>query len=242
MLRVGACQTPEILGDVEAALGCIEDFAQRSEAAHVDLLLFPECLLQGYLAEEGHLREHALELGSAAFASILERLSHVRPTLVFGIIELLDGKYFNSAVVIRAGQLVGVYRKTHLSAGESLFEPGNAFPVFEQNGLTYGINICSDTAFEDVAAQIAVQGARLLLVLAQNMMKRPAAEEWKLLHNRIRAERVRETGMWLISADVTGARDGLRVAYGPTCVMNPQAEIVAQVALMATGMVVAEID
>ena len=131
MLRVGACQTPEILGDVEAALGCIEHFAQQSESAQVDLLLFPECFLQGYLVEEGHLRRHALDLESAAFASILQRLAPVRPTLVFGMIELRRSRYFNSAVVIRSGQVGGVYRKTHLSAGESLFEPGGAFPVFE---------------------------------------------------------------------------------------------------------------
>lgn len=242
MLRVGACQTPEILGDIESALGCIEHFARQSEAADVDLLLFPECFLQGYLVEEGHLRQHAIDLESAAFAAILQRLASIQPTLVFGVIELQRGCYFNSAVVIRSGQLAGVYRKTYLSAGESLFEPGAAFPVFELKGVTYGINICFDTNFAEAAAPLAAQGARLMLVPSQNMMRRAAADEWKLLHNRIRAERVKETGMWLVSADVTGARDDLRVAYGPTSVMNPEAEIVAQVPLMTTGMVLAEIE
>lgn len=49
-LRVGACQTPEILGDLAAALACVEDFARRADAQGVDLLLFPECFLQGYLS------------------------------------------------------------------------------------------------------------------------------------------------------------------------------------------------
>lgn len=75
---------------------------------------------------------------SNSLASILQRLTPVRPTLVFGMIELLRGRHFNSAVVIRSGQVVGVYRKTHLSAGESLFEPGGAF-LFELNGVTSGI-------------------------------------------------------------------------------------------------------
>ncbi len=114
--------------------------------------------------------------------------------------------------------------------------------MFELNGVTYGINICFDTNFADASAPLAAQGAQLMLVPSQNRMKRDAGEDWKLLHNRMRAERVRETGMWLVSADVTGARDDLRVAYGPTSVMNPEAEIVAQVPLMATGMVLAEIE
>jgi hypothetical protein len=47
--------------------------------------------------------------------------------------------------------------------------------------------------------------------------------------------------MWLVSADVTGARDASRIGYGPTSVMNPHADVVAQVPLMTVGMVVADI-
>ncbi len=70
-------------------------------------------------------------------------------------------------------------------------------------------------------------------------MKRQAAETWKYRHNAIRAARVKETGMWLVSADVTGAWDEGWVGYGPTSVMTPRAEVVAQVPTMSVGMVVA---
>jgi 5-aminopentanamidase len=108
-------------------------------------------------------------------------------------------------------------------------------------GLRYGVNICYDTRFADAAARIASQQARVLLVPAQNMMKRQAAETWKGRHNQIRAERVRESGLWLVSADVTGKRGDTHVGYGPTSVMAPSAEVVAQVPLMETGMVTAQI-
>ena len=240
-LRVGACQTPEILGDVDAALACLEDFACRAGAAGVDLLLFPECFLQGYLVEADHLRNHALDVGCAEFASVLRRLAPIAQTLVVGMIEQHGDRYFNAAVVITRGALMGVYRKTHLTPGESLFDKGDSYPTFEQRGVRFGINICYDTRFAEPAAAVAAQGAGLLLVLAQNMMRREAATRWKDLHNQIRAERVRETGMWLVSADVTGERDEQRIAYGPTTIMNPQAEVVAHVPLMTTGMTVTDI-
>ena len=47
--------------------------------------------------------------------------------------------------------------------------------------------------------------------------------------------------MWLVSADVTGARDGSRIAYGPTSTQDLYAHAVAQVPTMTMGMVVAEI-
>jgi predicted amidohydrolase len=187
------------------------------------------------------MSSHALDLRSATFASVLQRLTRIEQTLVFGLIELDDGRYFNSAVVVERGGLVGVYRKTHLVPGESLFDKGDVCPTFESKGVRFGINICYDTQFAEAAAPVAAQGAQLLLVPAQNMMRREAARHWKDLHHRIRAERVRETGMWLVSADVTGERDEYRIGYGPTSVINPRAEVVAQVPLMTTGMVVADI-
>ena len=86
-LRIGACQTPEILGDVEAALACMETFARRPASDEVDLLLFPECFLQGYLVESEHISKYALDLTATSFQKILDRLSPIRPTLVFGVIE-----------------------------------------------------------------------------------------------------------------------------------------------------------
>lgn len=240
-LRIGACQTPEILGDVEAALACMETFARRPASDEVDLLLFPECFLQGYLVDSEHISQHALDLTATSFQKILDRLSPIRPTLVFGVIEQSRAAYFNTAVVVRRGVLEGFYRKTHLVPGEHVFQAGNAYPTFNLHGVTCGINICYDTNFPEAAKAVAAQGGRVLLVPSQNMMRLRTAEEWKCRHNAIRAERVRETGMWLVSADVTGARDVGRIGYGPTSVMNPNADVIAQVPLMTVGMVVAEI-
>lgn len=240
-LRIGACQTPEILGDVEAALACMETFARRPASDEVDLLLFPECFLQGYLVDSEHISQHALDLTATSFQKILDRLSPIRPTLVFGVIEQSRAAYFNTAVVVRRGVLEGFYRKTHLVPGEHVFQAGNAYPTFNLHGVTCGINICYDTNFPEAAKAVAAQGGRVLLVPSQNMMRLQTAEEWKCRHHAIRAERVRETGMWLVSADVTGARDVGRIGYGPTSVMNPNADVIAQVPLMTVGMVVAEI-
>ena len=237
-LRVGGCQTPEILADVGSALECMESFAAQADAQGVELLLFPECFLQGYLVDQQHLHKHAIGLDELPY----RRLSRIEPTLAFGMIERRDGRFFNTVAVVERGELLGAYRKTHLVPGEALFDKGNDYPIFECGGLRFGINICYDMQFAEAAAAVAAQGATLLLGSAQNMARRQAAEHWKERHNRIRAERVRETGMWLVSSDVTGMRGPERIAYGPTCVFNPRAEIVAQVPLMTVGMAVADIE
>ena len=241
MVRIGTCQTPEVVADVLAAVRVIQDFAGRADSARLDLLLFPECFLQGYLVTDEHVRGQAIEIGSPEFDSVLARLAGLRQMLVFGLIERADGGYYNTAVVIVGGRVVGRYRKTFLTSAESVFTAGDGYPVFDCAGVRFGINICYDTQFERAAAAVAAGGARVLLVPAQNMMRREKAFWWQDRHNEIRARRARETGMWVVSADVTGERDRARIGLGPTGFLNPAGEVVGQVPAGATGMATAEI-
>jgi predicted amidohydrolase len=61
------------------------------------------------------------------------------------------------------------------------------------------------------------------------------------VRSAIRVRRVYETGICLVSADVTGERDDTRVGLGPTCVVNPVGQVVAQVPTGVTGIAIAEI-
>ena len=241
-MRIGACQTPEILGDVAAAVQVVHDLAGQTDAAGVDLLLFPECFLQGYLVTEQHVHGQALEVGSPEFADVLASLAAIRQLLVVGVIERSGGSYYNTAFVLLGGRVLGGYRKTFLTDGESVFTEGDAYPVFNCGGVRFGINICYDTRFPQAAAAVAAGGARVLLVPAQNMMRRDKAFWWQDRHNQIRTQRVRETGMWLVSADVTGQRDATRIGLGPTCVINPAGDVVAQVPPGKAGIAIAEIN
>jgi predicted amidohydrolase len=240
-MRIGACQPHEVLGDVDAALRTVRDFAVDADSADVDVLLFPECFLQGYLVTERHVSAHAMEMASPESAAVLAQLAAVRQMLVLGVIERAGGEYYNTAMLIAGGRVLGRYRKTFLTPGESVFTAGDSYPVFEREGVRFGINICSDTRFAEAAASVAAGGAQVLLVPAQNMMRRDKALWWQHRHNEIRACRARETGMWLVSADVTGDRDESRTALGPTCVMNPDGDVIAQVPAGTVGMVIADI-
>jgi predicted amidohydrolase len=235
MPLVAAYQTPEILGDVPAALDYL--LSASAEAGDADLLLFPEAFLQGYLAEPAHVAQYAVD----DLTPILRRLIRVRPALVFGVLERRGANYYNSAVVVKGGQLLGVYRKTHLYGTEqSVFTAGHSYPVFDLDGIRFGINICYDTRFAEAAAAVKDKGAQAVLVPAQNMMPRERALEWQDRHNEIRRERCRETGMWLVSADVTGTR-GDRIGLGPTCAIDPSGAVVAQVPLGSPGTVTVQI-
>ena len=234
-VRIAAAQTVELREDVEAALNCVADVAARAKTEGASLLCFPECFLSGYLSDETPARRNALDLASPAFEALLDRLPKTGPMIVMGLIEVEQGRLFNTAVVVNRGAVVGRYRKVHLLGGEQIFDAGNDCHVFEIAGLRFGINICYDTNFPEAARKVADLGASLIVCPANNMHRRKTAEALKDMHNSVRGERCRETGLWLVSADVTGKRDG-RISWGPTAVLNPAGEVVAQLPLEETGL------
>ena len=76
-MRIGACQTAEVLGNIPAAVACMEAFARQPGADTLDLLLFPECFLQGYLVQSDHLNRHGLDLSATPFLKLLDRIRQI---------------------------------------------------------------------------------------------------------------------------------------------------------------------
>ncbi len=233
-MRIAAAQTPDFQNDVAAALDWAEGVIDAASGQGTELLCFPEGYLQGYLTDS-RAHDAAIDLSSEIFAAIAARLSRPGLTIVLGLIERERDQIYNSAVVIADGRLLCRYRKINLLAGETVFAPGTQSVTFDLDGLRIGIAICFDTNFPATTAALRERGARLIVCPANNMMPADRAVVWKDRHNAERGARCRETGLWLISADVTGERDG-RIAWGPTAVLNPSGEVAAQLPLDVPGL------
>ncbi len=183
-----------------------------------------------------------MPLNSKAFEALLANFSMLDMTVVFGMIEREGDDFYNTAVVIKRGQLLGRYRKTELLAGEArVFSAGGDYPTFMVEDVCFGVNICKDLNYPALSAKVASLGASLLVCPCNNMLKHEAAIEWKDKHNEIRSQRCVESGLWLLSSDVTGNRDD-RVALGPTALIDPTGKVVAQAVLEKPGMIVYQIS
>ena len=185
--------------------------------------------------DEQDIRRAALNLLSPAFGHVLTQFPTSGPVIVMGLIEEEAGSFFNTAIVVKARRLIGRYRKKHLLAAERGYTPGNDCPIFEVDGLRFGISICYDTNFPETAHGIADAGGSLIVCCANNMLPRAKAEIYRDIHNAERAKRCRETGLWLASSDVTGQR-GDMVSWGPSAIITPAGEIAAQLPLDEAGL------
>lgn len=240
-IRVAAAQTTEFIGEVQNASTKAVELVREAKDFGASLICFPEAFLQGYLTSASHIERFAFPIDAPEIENLISRLPVNSPTVVLGFIEALDTGFANSAAIIQNQKVIGCYRKTHLLAQEIVFTAGDTYPVFDADGLRFGVNICYDTNFPEASQRVRDQGADLLVCCANNMLPRATAEKWKTRHNLIRGERCRETGLWMLSSDVTGNRDE-NVAWGPTSLLNRNGDVVAEVPLDKTGLLLAEFE
>ncbi len=100
------------------------------------------------------------------FANLAKELQVVLPISFF---EQANQTFFNSIAIFDAdGQLLGIYRKTHIPDGAGYqekyyFSPGDTgFRVWQTRYAKIGVGICWDQWFPEAARVMALQGAELL--------------------------------------------------------------------------------
>ena len=101
------------------------------------------------------------------FADLCRELSVVMPISIY---EKDENELYNSVVMIDAdGEILGVYRKTHIPDDhyyqeKFYFTPGNSgFKVFETRYGRVGVGICWDQWFPETARCLALKGADIIL-------------------------------------------------------------------------------
>ena len=253
-MKIAIAQINATVGDLTGNVSRIVEFAARAQGEGAALMVTPELALCGYPPEDLLLREDFLAACDQALLDLAARAGNV--TLVVGHPRVSEGKRYNSAAVIRDGRIVGVYDKQRLPNytvfdEERYFEPGGKPCVFGIDGVSFGVNICEDTwgaqgpatararGGERVGINICADswsatapraareaGANVLLVLNAS----PYHMDKQQVRHDIMRERVAETGMALVYANLVGGQDEL-VFDGGSFVLNREGVLTHQLPL-----------
>jgi predicted amidohydrolase len=143
--------------------------------------------------------------------------------------------------VLASGAIVGVYRKQHPAINRSVYAAGRQLPVFEAGGLRFGIVICYDSNFPNLARSLAERGAAALFVPSNNAL--PDANGGRELvteSRRVDIATAMANRLWVIRADVAGRRGDL-VSYGSSAIVDPSGTVVQSARELSDDMIVAEL-
>ena len=240
-VKIAAWQMPIGATGTDDALAALRVQVRRCEEAGVSVLCCPEAAIGGladYAAEP-----EGLAIATAAVGATFAPVAGNRVTTIVGFTERGDdGGLYNAAAVIRRGVVAGIYRKVYPAINRSVYAPGCDLPVFQVDGLTFGIVICNDSNYLEPARVIAAKGATVLFVPTNNWL--PPDRSYEGLADEARAcdvARAVENTVWVVRADVTG-RTAAGASEGATGVVDPNGRIVRTARLFTEELVIVEID
>lgn len=248
-MTVGLAQISPKLADVRANCETHMSFVDRAAREKVDLLVFPELSLTGYMLQDAmaHTAHKAIP-SDPLMHSMLE--ASQRLDLVVGFAEVDErGRYFTSGAYLSRGQIVHVHRKVYLPTygmfdEGRFFDAGDHIRAFDTRFGRMAILICEDFWHLSPPYLAWLDGADVLLLTSASPGRGLSDDD------RLGSARFVETinksyaaifGDYVIHSNRVGFEDGQNF-WGGSTIFNPDGDLVVQAPYFEEALTVAEID
>ena len=241
-MKVAAYQAPLVECGSLSAIDLIAKQVKWCEAEGVEILCCPEAVLGGLADYAVDPYSIATSVENGQLEEALTPLTSESVTTILGFTEV-DGeeRLYNSAAVFHKGSVVGKYRKIHPAINRSIYDAGTQVPVFTIGNLTFGILICNDSNYPELARRLTAQGAMALFIPTNNSL--PPEKGGPEMVNFAREVDVAcaiENGLSVIRADVAGQISGF-VSYGSTGIVDCDGRVVKPASSLGPELIVVEI-
>jgi len=135
----------------------------------LDLVVLPELSVTGPMKNlnVGEIKKLAETLQGKTTSAMKDIAEEHQTAIVYGLVEKQENKLYNSAVLInKDGEIVGKYRKTHLSENNQKWATkGSKLPVFETESLgKIGLLIGDDARYPETAGVLSVKRADMIAI------------------------------------------------------------------------------
>ena len=216
-IRISMLHAAPRYDSVQHNIEMLEALCLRALQSEPDLIVMPELAISGY--------EFFREIGSEWILDVIPETidRFARLAQKHGVALILGSprysqktnQYHNAAIFIdEQGQMAGEFYKINVvyPGSESWASPGSEIRTVAWNGQKIGLLICSDAYTEDISAELAQQGADVLISLAAWAPGFHAPSgEWE--------QRSRETGLCVLVCNRTGQEKKLDFTGGSSVVV-----------------------
>ncbi|MDZ7317539.1 MAG: carbon-nitrogen family hydrolase [candidate division KSB1 bacterium] len=237
-MKVAVAQMKCTVGNIDANIEQMTAWAKNAADQGCQVIVFPETVDTGY--EMTVIREKADFWPGRSFLSVQQIARAHQIHVIAGISEREKDQIYNTIAVFDPNSsLVGKYRKAHLAAyppldEDSCFSPGNSLSIATIGEMNWGLLICYDLRFPEMARSLVLKGAEVLVLCSAWPF--PRVTHWKTLT----AGRAIENQAYVVAANRTGS-DGPVTFCGSSCIIDPYGAVLASAAEDREELLVAEI-
>jgi len=241
-MRVAIAQINPVLGNIEKNKKKMIENIEKAKGEGVDLIVFPELALSGYLLEE-------LVFDVAGIPSEFYELSKEISILFGGVEECEDNYFYNSAFYLEDGELKFTHRKVYLPSyglfDESrYFKAGDRIKACETKFGKIGILVCEDAWHISTGYILNQDGADYIFCLTnspsrgayEGSEKLSIAESWEAM-NKTYANLF---GSYYVFAQRVGYEDGVNF-WGGSEIVSPTGEVKVKAKYFEEDMIIANL-
>jgi N-carbamoylputrescine amidase len=250
-MKVAALQLA-LGADIATNIAAVE--AQVREAAqHGARIILPPELFEGpYFCQTQDERffANAAPVGAHVAVKAMQALAaELQVYIPCSFFERDGPHYYNSlAMIDDAGDVMGIYRKSHIPDGPGYtekfyFRPGNTgFKVWDTQYGKVGVGICWDQWYPETARAMMLMGADILLYPTA-IGDEPAAEELDTsrLWRRAMVGHAVSNVVPVVASNRIGT-EGDATFYGHSFIANERGDLVVEYGAEESGVLVAEFD
>src|SRR5688572_8084728 len=239
-MKIASAQIACALGDIDANVRKMRDFASRAKEAGAELIVFPEMADTGYAMPV--IQERATAWNEGAVPQLQEIARALAIGIISGVSERDGESIYNSQVSINArGEIVAKYRKTHLFSPPPVeehkcFAAGDELVSFAAGGLRLGLTICYDLRFPEVYRTLACAEAANVFIISS---------AWpfpRMEHQRVLATaRAIENQGYVVLSNRVGKDDGVAFC-GSSAIIDAYGVVIAAASADREEVIVGEVS
>jgi len=203
-MKIALAQINPVVGDIRGNSRKIIRLIKKTNA---ELIVFPELSITGYSPGDLALRKDFVK---ANIDALHEISGNVQKSAVIGFINNENEKTLNSAAFIQNYKIELVCNKIFLPSysifdEKRWFSEGKNPSSFILNGIKFGLSICEDIWFPDVAKAHKKNNADIILNISASPY---SSSKIMQIENALR-QRFGETGLPIIYVNQAGSHDGI---------------------------------
>ncbi|BBO78670.1 hypothetical protein DSCW_60870 [Desulfosarcina widdelii] len=232
------CRCP--VGQVARNLERTRHWAFRARQSGAAIVCFPEMNLTGYSNRE-QIAEHAISVEGPEVEALRRLAVDEEICLLVGFAEKArDKRVYACHMVIAPSGQTGIYRKLQLAPPEmEHFIPGESLPVFNWSGLRFGIQLCYDAHFPEIATRMAEAEADVIFI--PHASPRGVAQDKHQSWMRHLPARAFDNGLFVVACNQTGENGNGLTFPGNAVVFSPSGEIIAKRLSGSSGLLLADL-
>ena len=220
-IRVSLAVLSSRIGQTDDNLSRTVRWVKASHSAGSRIICFPEAGITGY-SNRAEIRRVAEPVPGPFTDALCRTAGQYDMVILAGMVEDAGGGVvYASHLVIKPDRTIGLYRKLHIPPQEKpVISPGEDIPLFEVDGMRFGIQLCYDAHFPGLAGKMAERGADAIFI--PHASPRASSKEKLASWMRHLPARAYDNSIYILACNPAGSNgsglhfSGLSVVIGPS--------------------------